>query len=403
MSAGLPAMVIRRVVVIGFWSPCLAFARRAKEAGVAVHLIDLAEEPIEFDRHSAAIEPEGEVLLWRDIKTPKGLQQILKFVKSVGADAILTADEHTQLWIAENREQFGPECRVLSPPAETLEILLKKQEQIEIARQAGFHLLPSWELHAHGEESKIPAESFPVCLRPGEPASATPMFKAMVLDRPEDLKDFLDGITWRGALLAQPYLMGPNIVVHGVCGEEGEMQALRAFLAYRKSRGFAVSLRSYRLPVDVREACVQFAKLSKIQGPFHYDLLQSAHTRKIYFLEVNVRMGGTTAKVMRMGYDEPLLLLNSFGMQTPLQVPQLARDESNVTGKRLAFAHLMDVLRQRKDPLSYPHRSWLLDVLSAVWETIIVPDVHVTWHDVRGSLWYLLRLNRASKPKALNH
>jgi biotin carboxylase len=394
----LTSAPVSRIVIIGFWSPCLAFARRVKQAGVAVHLIDLADEPTEFRRHSDALEPEGDVLLWRDAKTPKGLEQVVAFVNRVGADAIITADEYTQLWLAKNRDRFEPACRVLAPSAEALEIILKKPEQTDLARQSGFNVLPSWELETRADSGVIPKEFFPVCVRPGEPDSVQPEFKAMVLDSPRDLQQFLNRTEWKGApLVVQPYCFGPNVVVHGVRGEDGHMIALRAFLAYRKSRGFAVSLRSCRLPADVRAACVKFVQMSNITGAFHYDLLQSARSGRMYFLEVNVRMGGTTAKVMGMGYDEPMLLLNSFGLAAPQEAPSLSKDERNVTGKRLAIAQLVDTLRQRHDPLSYPNRSWLVDVFSGLWETVSVPDVHFNWRDLRGSLWYMLRLHNAEK------
>jgi biotin carboxylase len=392
---------VRNIVMIGFWSPCLAFARRMKEAGVAVHLIDMVDEPASFERHSAAIEADGEIMLWSDAKSEKAILQIQNFAKRVKADAIVTADEFTQLWLAENRHRFEPACRVLAPSAATLQVLLKKPEQVRIAREAGFNLLPNWELFTAADAAQIPADSFPVCVRPGAPDSVQPMFKAMVLDTPQALEQFLAGIQWQGSpLLVQPYCFGPNIVVHGVADQSGRMIALRAYLAYRKSRGFAVSLRSMRLSTEMRTACVNFVQASKITGPFHFDLLQSAQSGRIYFLEVNVRLGGTTAKVIRMGYDEPMLMLKSFGISTPVDVPLPGKFQQNVTGKRLALAHLVDALCKRKDPLSYPQKSWTSDVFSALWEAITVPDVLFNLRDVRGSLWYMLRVNRPAKPAA---
>jgi hypothetical protein len=366
-----------------------------------VYLIDLVDEPMPFDSYSSAIEPDGEVMLWSDARTEKALKQVTAFVKRVGADAIVTADEFTQLWLAQSRNHFEPNCRVLAADAELLERILKKPEQVGIAREAGFNVLPSWEMHTRKDAALIPANDCPVCVRPGEPDSVKPMFKAMVLETPEALKEFLATVEWRNEpLLVQTYCFGPNIVVHGVCDLSGHMIDMCAYLAYRKSRGFAVSLRPYRLPADVRKACIRFVETAGVTGAFHFDLLQSAQSGKIYYLEINVRMGGTTPKVMRMGYDEPMMMLQSFGVAAPVHAPRLGRFRNSVTGKRSAIVHFIDVLLKRKDPLSYPHTNYSVDVFSALWETISVPDVLFNLRDLRGSLWYLLRVNRAKKIKA---
>ncbi|MHB1700230.1 MAG: hypothetical protein ACYCSN_08830 [Acidobacteriaceae bacterium] len=383
---------VNSLVIVGFRSPSLAFARRIREAGVVVHLIDIVHKQTKFQRQSSAIDPDGDVLLWSEVGTDAGVERILQVVRRVGAQAVHTVDEGAQLWLAQHRSRFEPSCRILSPSASMLDALLKKSVQISLARQSGFNLLPNWEVNSLADAEMVAPNAFPVCVRPAEINCVEPMFKAKVFASPADLSSFVSGIRRQTApLLVQPYTMGPNVVVHGVRSADGRMLDLRAYLAYRKSRGFAVSLRPFDLPAQVRSACIQFAERTNIVGPFHYDLLQSARNGEIYFLEINVRLGGTSGKVMHLGYDEPMLTLRSFGVVTPLTPPPLTGKEFSVTGKRLALAHLFDTICQHGDPLSYPRGSWWADVRDAAWEILSVHDALFTWHDVRGSLWYLLQ------------
>ncbi len=387
-----PSFALSSLVMVGFRSPSLAFARRIREAGIAVHLIDILDERTKFQRQSSAIDPDGDVLLWPEVGTPAGIERILRVVRRVGAQAVHTVDEGTQLWLARHRSRFEPACRILSPSADMLEALLKKSVQISLARKSGFSLLPTWEVSSLADAELVPPAAFPVCLRPSEINCVQPTFKAKVIARPADLNAFLTSLRRQTApLLVQPYVLGPNVVVHGVRSIDGRMLGLRSFLAYRKSRGFAVSLRPFDLPSSVRSACVAFVEQANIVGPFHFDLLQSARNGDIHFLEINVRLGGTSGKAMHLGHDEPILTLRSFGVDTPVEPPPLTANGDSVTGKRLALAHLLDTISQHGDPLSYPRTSWWRDVKSAAWEILSVHDGFFTWSDFRGTLWYLLQ------------
>lgn len=383
---------LRNLVQLGFWAPGMAFVRRCRDAGIAVHLLHVTDQQPHPGRVSSALASAAESLSWSQIGSDAGLDRIAAFARSVNADAIATIDEFSLLWLARNRDRFEPHCRILASPATSIERLLEKSEQTSLARQAGFQLLESWLLHSPADAGLIRAAAFPVCLRPTYINSVEPPFKARRIASPQDLRDFVAATTWRDhPLLAQPFRFGPNLVLHGVRTPSGVFLALQGFRAYRKYSGFALSLERCDLPGSVMDAARRFADLATIDGPFHFDLLESDGV--IYFLEVNFRMGGTTAKVVRLGYDEPMLALAAYGLRPPLTPPPLPAAR-RVTGKRMLLGQALSALRRPAGDMDFPQRSRAWTLATALREFLTVPDALLSRRDFRGSLWYLRRGGR---------
>jgi hypothetical protein len=239
-SPALPAFVEARslhsLVLLGFSTYLLAFARRVSSASIRVYVIDLVSNPRGFVRRSNAVEPDGITLNWSAVGTPAGLETIHHFVNRVHADALLTTDDFSLTWLGKNRARFEPACRLMIPQPEILEPLLDKAHQIELARECGFDLLPTWTLASAEAIAAIPNVAFPVVVRPSLNDSARPVFKALVMNTREDLDRLCAQTQWSRAPIAQPFRLGPNYVLHGMRSESGEMLALRLFKAYRKYR-----------------------------------------------------------------------------------------------------------------------------------------------------------------------
>src|SRR5205823_1167962 len=156
----------------------------------------------------------------------------------------------------------------------------------------------------------VPAEAYPLALRPDVPFDNAPDFKVRLARSPAELRDFLAGLPpHEHAVVAQPFLPWPNLLVHGARAETGELLALRAYLVYRKFEGLALSLRGVETPPHVAACCRDFADAAGLVGCFHFDLLYCPADGRTYYLEVNARLGGTTDKVARLGYDEAALTL----------------------------------------------------------------------------------------------
>lgn len=387
---------VRNIVQMGFWAPSMAFLRRCREAGIATHLIPMHEEgtqPSAAKKPSAAIIFMSESLPLGLDKPAESLEQAVAFVRAVRAEAISSDDEGTLGWLARHRERFEPECLVMASPAAAIERMMQKSEQSAMAREAGFRVLPTWLIEPGDQGAAIDGDGFPLCVRPTRMNSVEPEFKAeRVADRGA-LERFLRGLRWTSALIAQPFRTGPNRVLHGVRSEDGRMLALECFRTVSKHHGFALTIERCDLPEELRLAAERFAALADLRGAFHFDLLEDGETGEIFFLEVNYRMGGTTAKVVRLGYDEPMLALRAFGLEPPWQ-PRALVAARRTTGKRMLTGRLIESLRQPAGALDYPASSRWSRFWDSTAQLAAVPDALLSWRDVRGSLWYLLRGGR---------
>ncbi len=389
------ARSVHSLVLLGFSTYLLAFARRVSSAGIRVYVIDLVSEPRRFVRRSNAVEPDGITLEWSAVGTPEGLETIHRFVLRVQADALLTTDDFSLIWLGKNRARFEPACRLMVPQPEVLEPLLDKARQIELARECGFDLLPTWTLVSTEAIAAIPTAAFPVVVRPSRNDSARPVFKALAVNTRADLGRLCAQTRWSRAPIAQPFRLGPNYVLHGVRSESGEMLALRLFKAYRKYRGFTTSMAPVHLTSGMEKSARRFVEAAGLTGPFHFELLGSDTDDRLYFLEINCRLGGTTAKVMQLGYDEPGLLLEAFRLRGPEPLP-LPRVYPRATTISLNLAQALDALRNRHDPLAYPQPPRVRAFFAAIREALTVHDGLVDLGDLHSWLW-LLKGRKASR------
>jgi len=380
------ARTVHSLVLLGFSAYLLAFARRASSAGIRVHVIDLVLQPRGFVRRSNAVEEDGITLDWSAVGTPAGLATIQRFVHKVHADALLTTDDFSLTWLGKNRASFEPVCRLMIPQPAVLEPLLDKSHQIDLARECGFDLLPTWKLTSPEAIASIPDAAFPVVIRPSLNDSARPTFKALVMRSREELSRLYTSTRWTSDPIAQPFHLGPNYVLHGVRAQSGEMLALRLFKDYRKYRGFTTSMAPLPLPAGLEKAARKFVETEGLTGPFHFELLSANIDGRLYFLEINCRLGGTTAKVMQLGYDEPGLLLEAFNLQPPEPLPVL-RVYPRATTISLNLVQALDALRNRHDPLAYPQPPRMRAIFAAIREALIVRDGLLQLHDLHSWLW----------------
>lgn len=387
----LEAKPVRNLVLLGLWPFMLGFVRRCNEAGIAIHLIRIADQPLKEPRKAPWLASNEGTIFRNEIGTQAALERILRFARTVDADAICTVEEFALLWLDRHRDQFEPECRLMTPSTESLEQLRDKSKQISLARRAGFAVLDSWLLHSAADVAAIPDSAFPVCLRPARLNAIRAQFKAKRLDTREQLSAFLASLKEKGStLIAQPYCLGPNIVLHAARSISGKIEAMDSFRAYRKYDCLALSLERYALSGEIMDAARRFADLAGIYGPFHFDLLQSAETGEVFFLEINYRMGGTTAKVEGLGYDEPMLALSSFGLVPP-RCPKPLVSKSRVTSKRTLVSQLASVRKKAPRHMDFPQASRARTVLSNLREIATVPDPLISLRDLRGTWLYLAR------------
>jgi hypothetical protein len=309
-------------------------------------------------------------------------------IQETNAQALLALWEPHMLWLAANRDSLPEGCKLLMSSKETLQAIRSKHDQLAVARRSGFNVLPTWELFEKSDVYGIDPAAYPVCLRPSAPQEVEPQFKVQLLQSPSKLKVFLEGRTWGpGPLLVQPFLPLPTVVVHCVRNELGELLALESFIAAMRFEAISLELRPLPMDGRIAECCRNFANEVGITGPFHFDLLYSAETSTFHYLEINPRLGGTTDKVFRLGFDEPLLTLAAYGFNVQAR-QYCAPGGRSVINRRAMLKHISWIMQGRLSPLDYPlvgpFRHLLLSLLRLLW----AKDSIASARDLRGT-WRL--------------
>jgi hypothetical protein len=375
---------ISTVALIGeFGPPLLAAARSFRDAGIEVAVLAFGEEtPLDW---SNAISFAG-TIPHEQVGTPAGFTRVCEFLERTRAQALLPFWDPQMEWLAENQHLLPAGCRLLCSAKPTLKRIQAKHDQIEIARRSGFEILPTWELESIQDIAAIDPTAFPVCLRPSVPMNVQPRFKVEVLPSAAELRAFLANRTWGPEpLIVQPFSLLPTIVVHGIRSESGEMLALEAFLPAMRFEGISLELLPLRLDYRLAQSCRKFADEADITGPFHFDLLYCAENSTCYYLEVNARLGGTTDKVVKMGFAEPLLALAAYGFD--VNIPKYRfRGSRPIVNRRALLKHLRALSKGYLSPLDFPVgrlRHVCLSLRSLLWDR----DSIASARDLRGT-WY---------------
>ncbi|MFP5204297.1 MAG: hypothetical protein ACLGSH_02965 [Acidobacteriota bacterium] len=371
-SSALPLKphTVRSLVVVGASAPMLATARRMMNS-TRTYLIHLDRGVKVSHRSPIGIEPETATVDIASVGTDEGMSIVKSFTDRVNADAIVSDDDWTLLCLARNRARFEPACRVLAPGANSLERMWDKSRQIDLAEQCGFNVLPTYTLRSAQDVAALPEEIFPAVVRPSYLNSAKPHFKAKVLASRNEAMRLYETTSWSRPPIVQRFCLGPNMILHGMRAQSGELLQLRLFHVYRKYRGFSASMQPVPLPAEMETAARRFVEAAGVTGPFHFDLLVNSTEGTPYFLEINTRLGGSTGKVIELGYDEPGLLLRAFNAATAAPLPPLPA-YPRVTSLRLNLTQAWNDLLNRRDPLAYPQLPRAKSVFAALKEIQVV-------------------------------
>ncbi len=376
---------IATVALLGaFGPPILTAARSFRDAGIRVVVLSTAYGTPSAWSNAISV---AECIRPEDLGTPAGLAVIIDFVRRTGAQALLPFWDTQMVWLAAHETSLPQGCKLLSSSQQALEVLLSKDDQLRVAERCGFNLLPTWKLSQQQDVGMLDPAAYPVCLRPSIPLEVNPTFKVEVMRSPAELHAFLATRTWGpGPLLVQPFLPLPTVVIHGVRSESGEMIALEAFIASTKFEGVTLELRPFPMDANLALCCRKFAEETGITGPFHFELLYSADTGIFYYLEINVRLGGTTDKVFRLGFDEPLLALAAYGFDVPVR-PYRAQAGRAAVNRRALLKHVFSVAKGRLSPLDYPVAGKLQHLGLSLRTFLLAADSIASSRDLLGT-WF---------------
>jgi hypothetical protein len=301
---------------------------------------------------------------------------------------------------------FPDDVAIWLPTNETIKNLISKQKQIQVARKVGFNVLPAYLVDKNSETSDhIPKDHFPLCLRPDDPTTVIPVFKVHLVHSQEELIKYVKSMQKiAGPIVAQPFMHLPNLVVHGARTVNGDSIGLQGFLVERKFRGVTLTIRPANLEKDFVDKCVQFTDYFNVTGNYHFEFLVDKKNGSAYFLELNNRLGGTTAKVFALGYDEPLLALQAYGavpiLHQPSSIVQRLKTGieqqatinhqplTNVTvsSKQALLKYFYYTIKGRLTPLDYPSEANLARLAKTIYGFIRYRDDVFMLRDVKGSM-----------------
>jgi predicted ATP-grasp superfamily ATP-dependent carboligase len=362
----------------------LAAARSLSDAGLEIVVLGIGSgKPSVW---SSAV-CRAELMRPDDVGTPAGISVLNDFIRRTKAQALLAFWEPHMLWLAANRDLLHHRCKLLMSSKEALQAIKSKDDQMSIARHTGFSVLPTWELFQKSDVCRIDPAAYPVCLRPSAPQEVRPPFKAEVLQSPSMLESFLEGRTWGpGPLLVQSFLPLPTVVIHGVRSELGELLVLESFMATMRFQAITLELRPFPLDAKIAEYCRKFVNKVGLTGPFHFELLYSVETNTFHFLDINPRLGGTTDKVLRLGFDEPLWTLAAYGFDVRARRYRAPEGQS-VVNRRSVLKHMFWVTRGRLSLLDYPLVGPFRHLLLSLLCFLAAKDSIASAKDLRGTWW----------------
>jgi hypothetical protein len=156
------------------------------------------------------------------------------------------------------------------------------------------------------------------------------------------------------AVIAQPLVRGPNLLVHAWRSEDGRCAGTLGFEVQVKHRGLTVVMQPQALAAPVADGCARMAAALGLQGVFHFEFVVGADGVPC-FLDLNPRLGGTTGKALAAGYDEPLALVATLCPAAVSRRDFVAPQLGTSGGKHQALRALWGALRGSSTEADYPY------------------------------------------------
>ncbi len=371
------------VIIAQFGPPALAAIRSWGRRGVRVGLIQIAgrSEPSPRSRFlTDHISMTADEFISGD-----GLKRSVDFMQDFGTDILLTINEEFCCLLDQNRNLLPEGVRLMFSGSSATRAILSKGRQIEAAKRVGMSLLPTWEvMDASFDVTKMGDVVFPLCLRPAEPGGVQPPFKVEIVDSFKGLEAFIKRIEkFNSPVLVQPFTNVPNLVVHGVRGPDGQCWGVEGFLVERKFEGVTLTIRPFQIKDELRQQCMAFVEDFGVIGPYHFEFLYDPATQTPWFLELNSRLGGTTAKVMACGYDEPAWALKAFGYEVD---PGRTLNGVTASSKKAIGKFLLGAIKGKLTPLDYPDEPRWKRIFMAFYGLIVWRDDVFSLDDLPATL-----------------
>lgn len=375
-------MGIRPVIIGNFGPPTLACIRSWGEKGCQVGFICIASEKAPIPKSKFL---ESVIILPPELRfKPEGIQIISNYLDEFDASGLIAISEEISYWLYENQDQLPPKNKLWINKSDALRKLLLKQDQIFMAKEAGFDVLPTYFIMNINDIETIDSDSYPLCLRPSDPFAIMPTFKVQYIAHKKQFIKFMCKIDKiEKPIVAQPFLVLPNLNIHASRSEKGELYGIQSFLVKRKFKGVSLTFEPYEINREYYKKCASLANKLDARGPFDIECLFDEKGGKIYFIELNNRFGGATAKAFACGYDEPYYALESYGVNcgTPRQMRKVV-----VTSRQAIIKCLVATLGEKLTPFDYPDESKFRRMLFLGKAFLTCYDDIFSFSDMKGSL-----------------
>ncbi|PID78152.1 MAG: hypothetical protein CSB21_01625 [Deltaproteobacteria bacterium] len=343
------------VILISKFSPqALSFLKSTREKGISTIFVWIGSEN-EPKPSSSYI---GEIYKFpaKNLYKQKGIDLILKIAERNKHSCIITTNDYISRWVYNCLDFKKLSCELLF--SKNIKNINSKQKQNQAALDSGLNVLETFYINKDKDiYSNIPEKFFPLCLRPSDPGTILPGFKVKIIRNYKALESFVESFEKIDSfLIAQPFMDLPNMVVHGSRDMNGNIFGLESFIVKRKFEGLTLTISPFKIDSTIMSSCFKFVEKMDIYGPFHFEFLYETEKKNAWFLEINNRMGGTTAKVFSLGYDEPGYILRAMGMDVEIKRKISSQTASS---KISLIKYLIYTLKHRLSPLDYPYNESL--------------------------------------------
>jgi hypothetical protein len=349
-----------RVALIGDFGPVqIACIRAWNDRGIRPIFLHTGQgEALRFTRHVLS----GYERIPPDLNLgPEFDEHVRSALIRHDCEAVVTVSENQATWLRRLAETCPNKPVACVADSGTIAFLGTKSAQIDLARRSGLDVGDCWLLTSAADADLVPEDAFPIVLRPDAPGTAHPMFKVLRFDAREALDGFLANQRPQPfRIVAQTFVRGPNLVVHGARGVDGHYATHQAFLVDFKFEGVTQRLKPIEISPEFSGACRRFVEQAGLVGVYHFEFILDQERGRILFLEINGRLGGTTGKVYWCGYNEPVRLLQCFGVLpwALAGAPDRIRNRS-VSNYFSLLKRLLKVARGSDESMGYPSRSRL--------------------------------------------
>lgn len=376
-----------RPVIIGPLGPAqLACLRSWKRLGYSAGFIHLTDgRPLPLIRGAVGAYLR---LSFKDLRSDEGISEIANFLVANKATGLTCLAYELARRLHEIRDRLPATTALWLPATSVIDRLESKAAQNLLAVSAGLDLLPSVAIDKTSA-AMVDGDLFPYVLRPDDPTTITPVFKAWLCKTPADLEKFIAACRRIDRpLIAQPYVEGRNFVVHGYRTQTGG-SAHWGFAVDRMLDGVTLTIRPAPMPDSLADRCAAFADALGIVGIYHFEFIYDATRHRWFFMEINGRLGGTTAKVYRCGFDEPALIPYCYGaVDTP---PLNAIVAHTATSKQALIKCMLRALKGRTTVFEYPRVGVLSRLFDLLPGLLAWRDEIIDWRDPRTTTAYFLQ------------